>query len=709
MKAPQALDNEAARIKQLHAYNILDTLPEEAYDDIVRLAAHICGTPIALISLVDHDRQWFKAKVGLDAEQTGRDVSFCGHVVESGKPLYVYDAHQDERFADNPLVTGDPKVCFYAGAPLSTEDDLVLGTLCVIDHKPREITTKQKELLRSLANTVMRQFRGDLQYARNEKLQQNLASTAATSEKLQHLQERFFTISSNLMCIVGNDTYFQEVNPAWTTHLGYKREELLGKPLIEFIHPQDKAPLMKKWRAMVDKQRPSAKFNKRFRASNGDWRWLSWTATLNPAEENVIASVHDLTPRVEHEKTLTQARLEAETANRSKSEFLATMSHELRTPLNSIIGFSKLLGKNKAGNLSTTDLKYISRVSENGLHLLQLINEILDISKIEAGKMTYHKEMLQPEEVVEEVIRLQEVLAQEKGISIELVCPEEVAPIHTDRKRLKQILLNLLSNAVKFTEQGGVTLRVKTTQDHQLRTLELIDTGIGMDEGALKTIFQPFTQVDSQKSRSYMGTGLGLAIVESLCQDLGIQLEVESEPDKGSTFRMHFLQAQETSLPEENTAKSTHYDPDKNHSLLPVLQLHNYFQHSPKKILLIDDDADTRSLLSLILQEFHCEIREASNGEEGLLLLQEWEPDLLIIDLLMPKLNGWQLVSSLKASDHTKDIPIALVSVVADDMQSSLPEVEFSISKPVTRDALQSMLQAIFLPNEALNASSQNA
>ncbi|HAA54706.1 MAG TPA: hypothetical protein DCE42_08100, partial [Myxococcales bacterium] len=217
----------------------------------------------------------------------------------------------------------------------------------------------------------------------NEKLQQNLASTAATSEKLQHLQERFFTISSNLMCIVGNDTYFQEVNPAWTTHLGYKREELLGKPLIEFIHPQDKAPLMKKWRAMVDKQRPSAKFNKRFRASNGDWRWLSWTATLNPAEENVIASVHDLTPRVEHEKTLTQARLEAETANRSKSEFLATMSHELRTPLNSIIGFSKLLGKNKAGNLSTTDLKYISRVSENGLHLLQLINEILDISKIE--------------------------------------------------------------------------------------------------------------------------------------------------------------------------------------------------------------------------------------------------------------------------------------------------------------------------------------
>lgn len=237
MKVPQAPDNEIARVEQLHTYNILDTLPEEAYDDIVRIAAHICGTPIALISLVDHDRQWFKAKVGLDAEQTGRDVSFCGHVVESGEPLYVYDAHQDERFADNPLVTGDPKVCFYAGAPLSTEDNLVLGTLCVIDHKPREITTKQKELLRSLANTVMRQFRGDLQHTQNEKLQQNLASTAATSEKLQHLQERFFTISSNLMCIVGNDTYFQEVNPAWTTHLGYKREELLGKPLIEFIHP----------------------------------------------------------------------------------------------------------------------------------------------------------------------------------------------------------------------------------------------------------------------------------------------------------------------------------------------------------------------------------------------------------------------------------------------------------------------------------------
>ena len=222
MRAPESPANEQERLAALARYAILDTAPELAYDEIVQLAAYICGTPIALVSLVDGHRQWFKARHGLDAAETPKEVSFCGHVVEQGAPLVVEDAFADERFADNPLVVGDPKVVFYAGAPLETHDGFTLGSLCVIDHKPRMLSAEQLDMLRALSRLVIRQF----EMRRTELAR---AEAEARAARAQRLRQRYFEVSLDMLCIANFEGYFVELNPAWSKTLGWTVEELCAR------------------------------------------------------------------------------------------------------------------------------------------------------------------------------------------------------------------------------------------------------------------------------------------------------------------------------------------------------------------------------------------------------------------------------------------------------------------------------------------------
>lgn len=284
---PPLPSNEAARLEALRQYQVLDTPPEEGFDDLARIAAQICGTPIALVSLVDEHRQWFKARVGIEAQETPRDLAFCAHAILGKDVMVVPDASLDPRFADNPLVTGDLHVRFYAGAPLIAPDSHALGTLCVVDCEPHAFTTEQRDALQALA----RQAVGQLEL--RKKLRE-LAS--AIQQRRQTLEEmdRFFELSLEMLGIADFEGRFLRLNPAWERTLGYSLEELMSKPYLEFVHPDDREKTMAE-AAKLSQGSETVYFENRYRSRDGSYRWLQWSSAPAPQEGLIYAAARDVT------------------------------------------------------------------------------------------------------------------------------------------------------------------------------------------------------------------------------------------------------------------------------------------------------------------------------------------------------------------------------------------------------------------------------
>jgi PAS domain S-box-containing protein len=309
MKAPLP-ENEAARLESLRRYAILDTLPEQEFDDLSRLAALICGTPIALVSLVDENRQWFKSKVGIEDSETPRDIAFCAHAINASSVMVVPDALADERFRSNPLVTGDPNVRFYAGAPLLTPEGYALGTLCVVDRVPRELSPDQLEALKALSRLVVNELElrrsvGDLSKAVRER------------RLVEGELDQLFHLSSDLFCIAGFDGHFKRLNPSWEQTLGISREELLSRPYIEFVHPDDRETTLKESEKIAHGAAIFS-FENRFRCGDGTYIWLLWNATPSSDQNLIFAVARDITLRKRAERrlavgyTLTRILAEAE-------------------------------------------------------------------------------------------------------------------------------------------------------------------------------------------------------------------------------------------------------------------------------------------------------------------------------------------------------------------------------------------------------------
>jgi PAS domain S-box-containing protein len=289
-------ENETARLDALQRYAILDTLPEQEFDDLSRLAALICGTPIAMVSLVDADRQWFKSKVGLDASETPRNIAFCAHAILQPDVMVVPDALADERFRNNPLVTREPHVRFYAGAPLITQEGYALGTLCVMDRVPRNLSPEQKDALRALGNLVVTQLELRRSVA---DLSKAIRERRLTEEELDQL----FTLSLDMLCIAGFDGYFKRINPAWEKVLGISTKELLSKPYNEFVHPDDRAKTEAEAQK-IDEGELGISFENRYRCADGSYRWLLWNATPSMEQKLVFAVARDITQRKEAERRM---------------------------------------------------------------------------------------------------------------------------------------------------------------------------------------------------------------------------------------------------------------------------------------------------------------------------------------------------------------------------------------------------------------------
>ena len=307
MQPPAIPHDERERQAALDAYGVLDTPPDAAFDGVVRIAAHIAGSPIALVSLVDRDRQWFKARCGLEASETSRDVSFCGHVVASGELLEVPDARDDPRFADNPLVTDAPAIRFYAGIPLRTPGGHVVGTLCVIDRVPRALDAVQRELLAVLARQVVDQL--ELRLA-NQALRQRQAALAQTQRYLELTPELFATIDADLR--------LRDVNPAWTAVLGWPLDELDGRSLLELFHPDDVPATQAEAARLLASNGSTVEFVNRLRSRGGGWVALAWTVVVRDGV--FYGSARDVTGRLaEQARLATASNQAAELASRVHS------------------------------------------------------------------------------------------------------------------------------------------------------------------------------------------------------------------------------------------------------------------------------------------------------------------------------------------------------------------------------------------------------
>ena len=494
--------------------------------------------------------------------------------------------------------------------------------------------------------------------------------------------------AGDIIEIATPEAVYEYVNPAFERILGHKLEDVIGRTPAAVIRSDTHEP---GYFQKIDEVLGSGRRWKGLIISRAkDGRLVYFEASIAPisdADGNIthhIAVKRDITARIAAEKELRrkseeleQARDAALEASRSKSQFLANMSHELRTPLNAIIGYSEMLleDANDAGNAPLAD--DLGKIRNAGEHLLALINDVLDISKIEAGAMKLHLESFELRSAISGVVATIDPLAREHDDTLVVDVEDDVGIMRADLTKVRQTLMNLLSNACKFTEHGEVRLKVRADEEDGGRVFvfEIRDTGIGISPEQLRRLFRPFVQADASTTRKYGGTGLGLVISQRFCQMMGGRIEARSELGQGSVFTVVLPQV--VAEPEAaSPSASSRPRPERDRP----------------SVLVIDDDPTIRDLVSRALDKHGFEVHTASDGRAGLEQARRLLPAAIVLDVMMPELDGWGVLTELKAEAETTDIPVVLLTILEKrDVGFALGAVDYLV-KPVQTQRLAAIL-----------------
>ncbi len=684
--------NEAERLDALLDYAILDTPPEENFDRITRIASRMLDAPMCLVSLVDAERQWFKSKQGLDAEETPRSVAFCAHAIMQDEVMVVPDATRDVRFRDNPLVLGEPNVRFYAGAPLKSWSGHNVGTLCVVDQQAKTPTPEQLEILEDLSKIVVDEMELRLWGKRaldalHEKDRAVEALDTAKRDLEAEVEERIFAQSEIVdrenrtrailetvldgIITIDDAGDIETINPAACRIFGYREDEAIGENVRILMPEPYRSGHDGYLRSYIETGEPKIIDSGREvvgqRKDGTTFPMELAVAPMMVGDRMMFTGVvRDISERKKIESM--------------KNEFVSTVSHELRTPLTSIKGALGLLQGGMQAELPDKARRMIEIAYQNSDRLVRLINDILDIEKIEAGMMKYELVPLPLADLLTEAIEANTGFADEHGVRIELRDQARGTTVDADHDRMIQVLTNLLSNAIKYSPEGGTVLVRADAHDADVR-VSVSDTGPGIPEKFHATIFSKFAQADSSDTREKGGTGLGLAISKAIVEEHDGTIGFDTKVGAGTTFFFELpLRAARADMPAAA--------PEADGQARP-------------RILVCEDDHDIAEVIAMMIEPggFDCDI--AHTAEQAKTLLGERPYAAMTLDLGLPDQNGLALIREIRENEATCDLPVVVVSATPERAAAEIRngcvkgalEIADWLQKPVEEETLRDALE----------------
>jgi signal transduction histidine kinase/CheY-like chemotaxis protein len=768
--------SEEQRLAALAGYDVLDTPAEPAFDDLTRLASRLFQVPIAVVSLVDRDRQWFKSCVGLEARETPRAVAFCTHAIQRESPLVIPDARADQRFVDNPLVTGPPHIRFYAGFPLIDDSGAALGTLCLIDPRPRTLDDQQMSTLAVLARQVVAQLQlRRVSTALREELGRQSELAQSRERQQAGLLAREMELRTQIEKAHRRASFLADTGKLLSASLDIdltlETVARMAVPrvadLCSIMLRQDDGSLRRVAEAALDAASGARMVALRERPVPHDGLaamnhalergravvfadYLGWLAERLPAghpylqtmtalevtsgicapiavggrtlgvlnvavqrssgrsyDEDDAVTMGELAQRaavaLEHARLFAEAqheRARAERANRTKDHFLAAVSHDLRNPLNAILGWTQMMRRRK-GDLDLAE-RATAVIERSVKAQSQLIEDLLDVSRMETGQLRVEHEPIDLVAVVEGALEALRPTADAQQITVRTVVDCPVLRVIGDSARLQQVVWNLVNNAIKFGRAGG-QVEVRLDRDgaagDERARLTVKDDGRGITADLLPHIFERFRQDGDGVGRRKGGLGLGLAIARHIVDALDGTIAAHSDGDgQGATFTVRLPLSPATALP-TRALNGLHGQGQGQGMAMDNVEVDTTGLEGAK-VLVVDDDPDTRAALAELLLAHGVEAHTAGNASEGFASFRRVRPEILVSDIVMSGTSGYDLVRQvrdLSPQDGGRTPALALTgsSQAVDRTRALAAGFDLYVPKPVEPSELLAVLASL--------------